>query len=377
MQAMASTTEVRPVRTASELRKFILYPWKLYRGNPYWVAPLVSDQKLLLDPRKNPFFEHSEVQHFLAFRDGRIAGRISAIVDRNYVEFQQEKAGFFGFFECSEDEEVARALFTAAEGWLRERGMQRMIGPTNPSTNDTVGLLADAFDQYPVLHMPYNFPYYLKLCEAAGLTKARDLYAYYMENTVAVSEKIKRVAELVQKRRKVTVRPINMKKLFTEEIELIKTVYNDAWTRNWGFVPWTEAELEHTAKDLKKVVEPDMVLLAFVDGEIAGFILSLPDLNIALRHIRGRLFPFGLVKVLWHARKIDMVRTLAMGVRKKFQGLGLDAIFYYESWVRGKEHGFNRGEMSWILEDNYAMRNPMEKWGARIYKTYRMYGKEL
>ncbi len=377
MQAMASTTEIRPVHTPTELRRFILYPWKLYRSTPCWVAPLVSDQKLLLDPKKNPFFEHSDVEHFLAWRDGQVVGRISAIVDRNYVEFQQEKVGFFGFFECIDDEPTARVLFTAVEGWLRERGMQRMIGPTNPSTNDTVGLLADAFDQYPVLHMPYNFPYYPTLCEAAGLAKARDLYAYYMENTIAVSEKIKRVAELVQKRRKVTVRPINLKKLFTEEIQLIKTVYNDAWTRNWGFVPWTEAELEHTAKDLKKVVEPDMVLLAFIDGEIAGFILSLPDLNIALRHIRGRLFPFGLFKVLWHARKIDMVRTLAMGVRKKYQGLGLDALFYYESWVRGKEHGFNRGEMSWILEDNYAMRNPMEKWGARIYKTYRMYGKEL
>jgi GNAT superfamily N-acetyltransferase len=374
---MASAPEIRPVRTADELRKFILYPWRLYRGNRYWVAPLVSDQKLLLDPRKNPFFEHSELQHFLALRDGKVVGRISAIVDHNYVEFQKEKAGFFGFFECTEDPQVARALFRTAEDWLRERGMARMIGPTNPSTNDTVGLLADAFDQYPVLHMPYNFPYYPKLCEDAGLTKARDLYAYYMENTIAVSEKIKRVAELIQKRRKVTIRPINMKKLFTEEIELIKTVYNDAWMPNWGFVPWTEAELEHTAKDLKKVVEPDMVLLAFVDGEVAGFILSLPDLNIALRHIRGRLFPFGLFKVLWHARKIDMVRTLAMGVRKKFQGLGLDALFYYESWVRGKKHGFNRGEMSWILEDNYAMRNPMENWGARIYKTYRMYGKEL
>ncbi len=374
---MASTTEIRPVRTAKELRQFILYPWKLYRGNPYWVAPLVSDQKLLLDPRKNPFFEHSDQQHFLAWRDGQIVGRISAIVDRNYVEFQQEKAGFFGFFECIDDEVTARALFVAAEGWLRERGMARMIGPTNPSTNDTVGLLADAFDQPPVIHMPYSLPYYLRLCESAGLAKARDLYAYYMESKVAISDKIRRVAELVTKRRKVTVRPINMKKLFTEEIALIKTVYNDAWTRNWGFVPWTEAELDHTAKDLKKAVVPDIVLLAFVDGEIAGFSLSLPDLNVALKHINGRLFPFGLFKVLWHARKIDMVRTLALGVRKKFQGLGIDAVFYYETYLRGTKAGFHRGEMSWVLEDNYPMRNAMENWGARIYKTYRMYGKEL
>jgi GNAT superfamily N-acetyltransferase len=374
---MDSTSEIRPVRTAGELRKFILYPWRLYRGNPNWVAPLVSDQKLLLDPRKNPFFQHSELQHFLAWRGREIVGRISAIVDRNYVEFQQDKTGLFGFFECIEDEPTARALFAAAEAWLRERGMERMLGPTNPSTNDTVGLLTDAFDQPPVLHMPYTLPYYLRLCESSGLSKARDLYAYYMESKTPISEKIRRVAELVSKRRKVTVRTINMKKLFTEEIELIKAVYNDAWTRNWGFVPWTEAELEHTAKDLKKAVVPDIVLLAFVDGEIAGFSLALPDLNLALRHINGRLLPFGLFKVLWYARKIDMLRVLAMGVRKKFQGLGIDAVFYYETYVRGRKAGFERGEFSWILEDNYPMRNAMENWGARIYKTYRMYGKEL
>jgi GNAT superfamily N-acetyltransferase len=374
---MSFTTEIRPVTSAKDLRRFILYPWKLYRGHPYWVAPLVSDQKLLLDPRKNPFFEHSELQHFLAWRGREIVGRISAIVDRNYVEFQQEKVGLFGFFECIDDQATARALFATAEGWLRERGMESMLGPTNPSTNDTVGLLTDAFDQPPVLHMPYTFPYYLQLCEASGLTKARDLYAYYMENKVPISDKIQRVAELVRKRRKVTIRPLNMKKLFNEEIELIKTVYNDAWTRNWGFVPWTEAELEHTAKDLKKAVVPDMVLLAFVDGEIAGFSLALPDLNLALRHIRGRLFPFGLFKVLWYARKIDIVRVLALGVRKKFQGLGLDALFYYETYVRGKKNGFNRGEFSWILEDNLPMRNALENWGARIYKTYRMYDKKL
>jgi hypothetical protein len=374
---MALQTEIRPVTTAKDLKTFIMLPWQLYHGNPCWVAPLVSDQKLLLDPRKNPFFEHSELQHFLAVR-GRVAvGRISAIVDRNYIEFQQDKTGLFGFFECIDDTPTAQALFTAAEGWLRERGMERMLGPTNPSTNDTVGLLADAFDQPPVLHMPYTLPYYLRLCEASGLTKARDLYAYYMETKTPISDKIRRVAELVRKRRNVTIRPINMKKLFTEEIELIKAVYNDAWTRNWGFVPWTEAELEHTAKDLKKAVVPDIVLLAFVDGEIAGFSLSLPDLNIALRHIRGRLLPFGLFKVLWYARKIDMLRVLALGVRKKFQGLGLDALFYYETYTRGMKAGFRRGEFSWVLEDNFPMRNAMENWGARIYKTYRMYGKEL
>jgi GNAT superfamily N-acetyltransferase len=267
-------------------------------------------------------------------------------------------------------------LVKAAGSWLKERGMERVLGPANPSTNDTLGLLVDSFDQPPVLHMPYNPAYYPGLLQQAGLEKAKDLYAYYMEHTTPLADKVKRVADIIRKRNNITVRAVDMKRLM-EEIDLIKVIYNDAWTPNWGFVPWTDEELEHLAQELKRAVIPELVLFAFVDGEPAGFSLSLPDLNQALIHTNGRLLPFGLLKILWHSRHIDLLRVLAMGVRRKYQKLGIDAVFYYETYTRGTARGFHKGEFSWILEDNLGIRNTMENLGARIYKTYRMYEKVL
>jgi GNAT superfamily N-acetyltransferase len=334
------------------------------------------EQRAVLDTNKNPFFLHSKIQNYLAYRGKDLVGRISAIIDDNYNEFQKEKTGFFGFFESIDDKTVSRALFSAAAKWIHDQGMNRMLGPANPSTNYVLGMLTDAFDKPPVLQMPYNPAYYVELIEDFGLIKAHDLYAYYMEDIVPISDKIQRVAELVRKRKKVTVRPVNMKKL-KDEIKLVKIVYNDAWERNWGFVPWTDKELEHLGDDLKMAAIPDLVLFAYVDGELAGWSLALPNLNQALKRINGRLFPFGILKLLWYSRKIDMLRVLALGICKKFQGMGLDAVLYYETYTRGNKHGFHRGEFSWILEDNHPMRNAMENWGARIYKTYRLYAKDL
>ncbi len=374
---MPDNLEIIPVTSKRELNAFIKLPWKIYKGDPYWVPPLLMEQKGLLDTEKNPFFMHSEIQSYLARRDGQLVGRISAIIDHNYNDFQKEKTGFFGFFESIDDEAVSRALFAKAEKWIRDRGMNRILGPANPSTNNNLGLLIDAFDKSPVLQMPYNPEYYVKLVEDCGLKKAHDLYAYYMEDIIPISDKIQRVAELVRKRKNVTVRAANLKKL-QEEIKLIKIVYNDAWERNWGFVPWTDEELEHTAEDLKMAAIPDLILFAYVNGELAGWALSLPDLNQAMKRIKnGRLFPLGLLKLLWYSRKVDMLRVLNLGVRKKFQGLGLDAIFYYETYTRANKHGFHRGEASWILEDNLPMRNAIENWGAKIYKTYRLFSKKV
>ncbi len=373
---MPEPLEVVPVANKRQFGKFIKVPWKIYKGDPNWVPPLLMEQRAVLNTKKNPFFLHSEIQNYLAYRDKELVGRISAIIDNNYNDFQKQKTGFFGFFESINDRAVSRALFTKAESWIRKQGMNRMLGPTNPSTNYVLGLLTNAFDRPPVLQMPYNPDYYVDLVEDFGLTKAHDLYAYYMEDIIPISDKIQRVAELVRKRKKVTVRPINMKNL-KEEIKLIKIVYNDAWERNWGFVPWTDEELEHTAEDLRMAAIPDLVLFAYVDGELAGWSLALPDLNQAMKHINGRLFPFGLPKLLWYSRKVNMLRVLNLGVRKKFQGIGLDAVFYYETYTRGNKHGFHRGEFSWILEDNHKMRNAMENWGAKIYKTYRLYGKDI
>jgi len=373
---MPQAVRVEAVDSKRDFSTFIKLPWRIYRKDPCWVPPLIMDQKNLLNTEKNPFFAHSEIRHFLARRDGQAVGRISAVIDCNYNDFQNEKTGFFGFFEAENDREAAAALIDTAGSWLKERGMERVLGPANPSTNDTLGLLVDAFDQPPVLHMPYNPDYYSDLLEKAGCIKAKDLYAYYMEDITPLAEKVRRVADIIRRRNHITIRSLNLKKLL-DEIELVKVIYNDAWTPNWGFVPWTDEELEHLAQELKRAVIPELVLFAFVNGEPAGFSLSLPDLNQALIHTNGRLLPFGLLKILWHSRHIDLLRILALGVRRKFQNLGIDAVFYYETYTRGTARGFHKGECSWILEDNLNIRNTMENLGARIYKTYRMYERSL
>jgi hypothetical protein len=235
---MPEPLEVLPVTSRRQFETFIRLPWKIYKGDPNWVPPLLMEQRAVLDTNKNPFFLHSKIQNYLAYRGKDLVGRISAIIDDNYNEFQKEKTGFFGFFESIDDKTVSRALFSAAAKWIHDRGMNRMLGPANPSTNYVLGMLTDAFDKPPVLQMPYNPAYYVELIEDFGLIKAHDLYAYYMEDIVPISDKIQRVAELVRKRKKVTVRPVNMKKL-KDEIKLVKIVYNDAWERNWGFVPWS------------------------------------------------------------------------------------------------------------------------------------------
>ncbi len=369
--------QVRPVQGRGDFRTFLRLPWSIYRGDPSWVPPLLMDVKSTLDTRRNPFYAHAEIQLFLAFRDGRPAGRIASVVDSNYVSFQEDRAGFFGFFESVDDPAVAAALLDAAAGWLRERGMERVIGPANPSTNHVLGMLVDAFDRPPMVMMPYNPPCYPALCEGWGLAKVRDLYAYLAEATRPPTEKIQRVAALVQKRNNVTVRSADTRH-FDRELELVKTAYNDAWERNWGFVPWTDQEIEHLGRDIKTIADPKLVLLAFVDGEIAGFSLSLPNINQALKHVKsGRLFPLGLLKLLWHSRRIDEIRVAVMGVRRKFRGLGIEAVFYNETYFRATRDGIRRAELSWVLEDNYSMRNVAERWGVPQYKTYRVYQRDL
>ena len=373
---MSDQVTIQPVQSKKDLKKFILFPWKIYKDDPNWVPPLISDMKKMFDPKKNPFFEHAEVENFLAYKNGEPVGRISAIINHIHNEFQGEKTGFFGFFESVHDPEVAKALIDGAANWVKERGMDRLRGPMNFSTNDTCGLLIDDFKSPPVVEMTYNPPYYVELMEKAGLKKAKDLYAYFMDDSIPISPKIERISNIIKKRHNVTIRSINLKKL-REELKLVKVVYNDAWSKNWGFVPLTDAEIDHIAKQLKPIVDPDLAIFAFVNGEVAGFSVSLPDFNQALIKINGRLLPFGLFKLLYYSKKIDMIRVFIMGVREKYRHLGLDAVFYYETYMRGTGKGYHKGEFSWILEDNYKMRNTLENMGARIYKTYRIYDLEF
>lgn len=366
-----------PVRSAAERRRFMRFPWSVYRGMDAWVPPLISDFKKKLDTERNPFYEHADIELFLARQNGAVAGTVAAIIDHHYNRFHDERTGFFGFFEAVDDDAVTRALIDAAALWLKARGMERIRGPVNPSTAESLGILLDAYDRPPVIMMAYNPPYYPRLLKSAGLTKAKDLLALYMEEREApVSPKVARLAELVRRRHNVTIRSADLWQI-EREMALVKLIYNDAWTRNWGFVPFTDAEIDYAAADLKMVLDPDLAFFAFVDGEPAGFSLAIPDFNQVLRRMNGRLFPIGVFKVLWYKRRIDLLRVVLAGVRHKYRNLALDAVFYYETYTRGTAKGFHRGEFSWVLEDNVAMRTTLEKMGARVYKRYRMYDRLL
>jgi hypothetical protein len=370
---------VRDVVTSRDKERFIRFPWKIYRQDAHWVPPLIYERRGFLDPRRNPFFEHAEVKLFLVCDDsGReTLGRIAAIVNRRHIELHDENVGFFGLFECRDDPEAAAALFDAAAGFLKSRGIAVMRGPESLCVNDEVGLLVEGFDSPPAIMMPYNPRYYPALLETRGFRKSMDLLAWYGDaRELVIPEKIPRGIELCRRRYGFQVRPIDLRR-FDEEIRKIHTVYTEAWEQNWGAVAMTRKEFDHLAAQFKPVVDPDLCLIAEVGGETAGFSLALPDFNQALIRLNGRLLPFGILKLLWYRRKIDMIRILTTGVIKKFRHMGIDSCFYYETWKRANAKGIYRGEMSWILETNAAMNNALRNLGFRIYKRYRLYDLDL
>jgi GNAT superfamily N-acetyltransferase len=366
---------IRQVQTKKDLSDFIRFPWKIYKGDPFWVPPLISERKDFFNPQKNPFFKHSEVLFYLAEKDNETVGRICGILNRNHIDFHKEKAGFFGFFECVNDFEVAKLLLEKVKEWLKSSGMEIMRGPMNFSTNDEVGFLLEGFDSPPVFMMTYNPPYYLDFMEKYGMVKAKDLYAYYLDKTCKPPDRMVRMAERIENKEKTIVRCIELKN-FEAEVQKIKKIYNSAWSKNWGFVPMTDEEFEHLARNMKMIIDPYMVFIAEVDGEPAGFSLALPDLNLVLKRLNGRLFPFGLPKLLWYTkvkRIIDGVRILTMGVIPEYQKRGIDNIFYMRTINDGIRRGYRWGELSWVLEDNYLMNRVLKLIGARLYKKYRIY----
>ncbi len=368
--------QVQPVRTKAERRAFIGLPQRLYRADPLWVPPLRSDVAEILDPRKHPFHQHAQVELFLARDgDGRVVGRIAAVKNDLHVEFHHEPVGFFGFFECERDSEAAGALFEAAGAWLAERGLSVMRGPASPSLNEEAGLLVEGFDQPPLLMMPYNPSWYADLIEGHGFRKAKDLLAYYRGHA-EVPERLTRMAEALGRRHKVIVRPMD-KRRYWEEVERVRELYNAAWEANWGFVPMTRAEFTHMAKKMKPVVDPDLVAFAEVDGALAGFTLGIPDLNRALKHAKGSLWPLGWVQILRHSRGIDTFRVLTLGVLEPYRRTGAAEMLILYLLRTGPAKGITKGEFSWILEDNAAMRASLEKLDAHVYKVYRMYDRPI
>ncbi len=369
--------EIVPVTDRDALRQFIRLPWKIYQRDPFWVPPLILDMKKLLDKSKHPFFMHSTADFFLALRSGEVVGRITAILNNNHNRFHNERTAFFGFFESIDDNSIATTLLDYAAQWARARGMTELRGPMNYSTNETAGILIEGFESCPCIMMPHNPDYYGRLIENAGFDKAMDLYAWWLLTEKGLSPKIIRVGEKVLKDESIRIRTINMKK-FGEEVGIIKAIYNDAWSANWGFVPMTDEEFEHLAKDLKPVVDPRVVLIAERNGEPAAFSLALPDFNQALKKINGRLLPFGLPMLLYHSRHIRQVRVLALGIAKRMQNWnGIGAALYYESFRRGVEAGYRSCEFSWTLENNDLINRSMQLFGAQIYKRYRIYRRAL
>ncbi len=382
----SNDAHIVPVTTDAQRREFARFPWRLYRDDPYWVPPLFGDRLKLLDPKRHPFWEHAENQLFLAKRGDEVVGTISAHINHRHNEVYQDKVGFFGFFEVIEDYAVAEALFDAAAGWLRDRGMEAIRGPENPSQNEECGLLVDGFDMPPVVMMTYNPRYYQDFIERAGFEKAQDLYAWHLLTNIfdyevqKLPRKFVRVADETRKRENLVLRKIDMKN-YADEVALARIIYNEAWEQNWGFVPMTDNEFDHIGNELKFIIDPDLVYVALVDGKPAGIMLAIPDVNQALLKARPQpnmwSFPLTVLKLLWHRRNVDTFRGLIMGVVPEFRGLGIDALFYVETARAAFAKGYEHCEMSWILESNDMMNRIIERLGGTVYKTYRIYEKAV
>jgi hypothetical protein len=369
---------IQTVKNKNQLNQFIKFAWKINANESNWVAPLLMDRKKLLDKRKNPFFKHSEAEYFIAYKNGDLVGRIAAIINHMHNDYQKDNAGFFGFLEAIDDKSVFEALLNTAQEWLKTHGKNFMMGPMNPSTNDEIGFLVSGFDTPPYFMMTHNPEYYPKIMDDLNYQKVKDVHAYYVDRkTIVMSEKVKRVAEITRNKLEATIRPVKMQN-FKDELAIIRYIYNNAWARNWGFVPMTPEEFNFIANDFKKIIDPELVLIAEIKGKPVGFSLALPDYNQVFAKIpNGRLLPFGWWTFLKEKKKIDSLRVITLGVIQEYQTSGIGGLFYLETFDRGIKGGYISAEMSWILEDNDLMIRAAKLLGAKPYKTYRIYGTKL
>jgi len=368
-----------PVENKKQRAKFIDFPHDLYAGDPHYVPELFVAQDDMLNPEKHPFFKHSTVQLFLAYENDKIVGRIAAIYNTNHNSFNNVNEGQFGFFDCIDNQEVANKLFSIAEEWVKQKGANNLVGPINLSTNDTVGLLVEGFERPPMVMMPYNFPYYESLIVNAGFAKKVDLRAYLVNKDNANKRSVMLLDKLEMRlqRSGIILREINLKD-FKNEAEKIKKVYNKAWDKNLGFVPMTDDEFMHTAKDLKMIVDPRYCILAEKDNEVIGFALGIPNINeIQIKIKRGRLFPTGIFKLLFGRKKIKSLRVLMLGVLENYRKLGIEACLYGRIIKNAIPSGIVEAECSWMLDDNYLMNHAIEQIHADFYKRYRLFEKAI
>jgi GNAT superfamily N-acetyltransferase len=378
---MASVS-IRPVRTRRELKRFVKVPFRLHRDHPRWVAPLIFERMQFLDRKRNPYFEHAEAEYFIAERDGEAVGRISAQIDRRWDEFQGGNDAMFGFFETTDDPEVAGALLAAASEWAAVKGRQRMLGPMDFTTNEEIGILIEGFERRPMILEPWHPPFYGGLIEAEGFAKAMDVLMWELQfgslkEGESFDPSIHAAARKGLEDEGIRIRNLRKSEM-AAEVRRFTDVYNEAWGDNWGFVPITDAEVEFQAKNLKQVIDENWAYMAEKDGEVVGAALTLPDINQVLAQLNGRLLPFGWARFLLGKRKIDQCRVLALGVKHEYRHSGVAAGLYLrhleEAALPG---GIGGGEMGWILETNEPMNRAMKGMGGEIVKRYRLYERAL
>ncbi len=362
-----------------QLMEFIDFPHELYKDDPNYVAELYIAAKELLSPKKNPYFKHSSVDTFLAYTKGKCVGRIAATVNNNYNKYHDSNVGYFGFFDCINDLEVARALLTIAEDHCKREKVDRILGPTNLTTNDTAGVLVDGYDSPPVVQMTYNKPYYKDLLEALGYSKEMDMYAYKIP-TATVNQKALRLSKRIQERlesKGTTFRNIVLKD-FDNEVKAIREIYKSAWEKNWGFVPPTDEEFDFIAEGLKMVINPKFTFAAEENGKMIGFAVGLPDINeILVNNRRGRLFPTAIFKLLFGKNKTKNLRIVLLGVVEEHRKAGIEAVFFANFIKAAQENNIGFGEASWVLENNQMMVKSAENLNGEKYKTYRIYSKNI
>jgi len=361
------------------LKQFIELPYRIYRNDPHWVAPLLMDLKKVFTDA-NPLFKHAEMALWGAVRDGQDVGRIAGILDHNHNQTQNDSAAFFGFFECENNTETSRQLFETVFAWARQKGMRRLLGPMNPTTNDECGLLVEGFDSSPVFMMTYNPRYYVDLVTAAGFRKAKDLLAFYMDFDKCPLHRLARIAQQTRRRHpELAFVPVR-KATLTRDLAKIKEVYNAAWQANWGFVPMTDAEVDFMADRLKPLLVEGLIWVVDAPSGPVGFMLALPDYNSALQPLRGRLFTtklLGFLPYLLGRKCPPRCRVITLGVTENYRNRGLEAVMLTEGFKTGFQVGFKDAEASWILEDNVMMCRLLETFGGKVYKTYRLYEREV
>ena len=367
--------QIKEIHSPQEINDFINFPFELYKDNPYWVGELKTDIRKLLDAQ-NDFWHTADRALFMAYEGEKPVGRIMALVNKAHNEYHRENIGFFGFFDCVQDEKVSAALFDAAEKWLKAQGVRAMRGPANPSSNHIYGLLVEGFDSMPAIMMPYNYDYYASLIEKAGLTKIKDLLAFHRTKEDKFSERFLKICARCERAKGITLRRLNLHKL-EEEAEIIRVIYNKAWAENWGFVPLSKQGMADVVRELKPIIRAEGTCVIEENGVAAGFYICIPNMNHVLKILKGSLTnPWRVIKALWTWKHIKDARLIMLGVLPDFRKRGLDLILIKHIVTHGVAV-WNEAELSWVREDNAGMIRGIEECGCHPSKRYRLYQKEL